>query len=64
MANKHQVPFFEASAKEGTNVKELFVHFANLIYQKLEPEQNPALDLGQSFEQPKRKEEQQTECCT
>ena len=32
-AKKYNIKFFEASAKDGTNVNELFFHLANEIYQ-------------------------------
>ena len=32
-AKKYDIKFFEASAKDGTNVNELFFHLANEIYQ-------------------------------
>lgn len=41
LAQKHSLQFFETSAKEGTNVNEVFYHLAKVI--KTKQEENPAL---------------------
>jgi len=41
LAQKHNLQFFETSAKEGTNVNEVFYHLAKVI--KTKQEENPAL---------------------
>jgi len=44
LAKKHSMEFFETSAKDGTNVNEVFQYLANVIKNKMA--ENPALKKG------------------
>ena len=51
LAKEYDIPFFEVSSKEGTNVNELFFHLANEIYQddKLKGKDNKEKKLKESI---------------
>lgn len=60
LAEKYSLPFYETSAKDGTNVAEVFEHLAKLTKNSGIP--GPA--LGQGRADVRQTEENQSGCCS